>query len=85
MSVDGLMSLWAEGLSEWLSAGNTQDGSAGVAVAVQSMVATGVLPPRPPRCPTKPVQCVPDSGPARDDRPKQKRKVVDAQRLLGVA
>ena len=80
MSVDGLMSLWAEGLSGWLNAGNTQDGSAEIAVflaAVRSMVATRVVPPRAPRCPTTLAQYFPNPGLAPNDRPKQKLKAVD--------
>ena len=70
MGVNGLPHWGTDSLSRWM---------------FQSMVATGVLPPKPPRRLTKPAQYFPDPGPAPDDRPKQKRKVVDPQRLLGVS
>ena len=58
VSVDGPLSLWVEGLSEWLSTGNSWDCSDEITVfraAVCTMVATGVLPPKPRLCPTKTV------------------------------
>ena len=78
----GLLSLWAEGMSEWLSAVNSQDCSDEITVflaAVQTMVATGVLPPWPRLCPTKSAQSSPDPGLAEDGRPKQKRKLVELE------